>query len=210
TLRPSWRDSRGGWVSFRDLALWRLRLKLGLPVELGRMGRTPGSGLGGRLLEWWSSGRVEMFQLGSTADSCKKVSNGVSVHEALIFFIAYHTATPHHAVRGPCDEAIKRPLDGGLSVFHGREAWISEERISVAERVERVAGELPAKVKESLPNLFAAKVAHSWVHGEHGLDTNVSSPSSIKASIMAALRTPYRPPPSFPPSKRTVFKDALM
>ncbi|RWV89051.1 hypothetical protein GW17_00048819 [Ensete ventricosum] len=89
---------------------------------------------------------------------------------------------------------IKRPLDGGLSVFHGREAWISEERISVAERVERVAGELPAKVKESLRNLFAAKVAHSWVHGEHGLDTNVSSPSSIKASIMAALRTPYRPP----------------
>ncbi|RRT44654.1 hypothetical protein B296_00015928 [Ensete ventricosum] len=94
------------------------------------MGRTPGSGLGGQLLEWWSSGRVEMFQLGSAFDSCKKVR-------------------------------IKRPLDGGLSVFHGREAWISEERVSVAERVERVEGELPAKVKESLRNLFAAKVAHS-------------------------------------------------
>ncbi|RZR92647.1 hypothetical protein BHM03_00020975 [Ensete ventricosum] len=43
---------------------------------LSRMGRTPGSGLGGRLLEWWSSGRVEMFQLGLVADSCKKVRSG--------------------------------------------------------------------------------------------------------------------------------------
>ncbi|RWW39660.1 hypothetical protein BHE74_00054995, partial [Ensete ventricosum] len=33
TLRPSWRGSRGGCVSFRDLALWRLRLKRGLPVR---------------------------------------------------------------------------------------------------------------------------------------------------------------------------------
>ncbi|RWW42067.1 hypothetical protein BHE74_00052410, partial [Ensete ventricosum] len=33
TLRPSWRRSRGGCVSFRDLALWRLRLKWGLPVR---------------------------------------------------------------------------------------------------------------------------------------------------------------------------------
>ncbi|KAJ8470139.1 hypothetical protein OPV22_024482 [Ensete ventricosum] len=76
------------------------------------MGRAPGSGLGGRLLEWWSSGRGEMFQLGSAADSCKKRrrgfysnSNGVSVPEALIFFIAYHTVAPHHAIRGPCGEA---------------------------------------------------------------------------------------------------------
>ncbi|RRT33399.1 hypothetical protein B296_00034335 [Ensete ventricosum] len=32
-------------------------------------------------------------------------SNGVSVPEALIFFIAYHTAAPHHAVRGLYGEA---------------------------------------------------------------------------------------------------------
>ncbi|RZR76173.1 hypothetical protein BHM03_00000801 [Ensete ventricosum] len=31
-------------------------------------------------------------------------SNGVSVPESLIFFIAYHTAASHHVVRGPCDE----------------------------------------------------------------------------------------------------------
>ncbi|RWW52702.1 hypothetical protein BHE74_00040864, partial [Ensete ventricosum] len=29
-------------------------------------------------------------------------SNGVSIPKALIFFIDYHTAAPHHAVRGPC------------------------------------------------------------------------------------------------------------
>ncbi|RZS27064.1 hypothetical protein BHM03_00060494 [Ensete ventricosum] len=32
-------------------------------------------------------------------------SNRVSVPESLIFFITYHTAAPHHVVRGPCDEA---------------------------------------------------------------------------------------------------------
>ncbi|RWW54429.1 hypothetical protein BHE74_00038998 [Ensete ventricosum] len=52
---------------------WLARSHLSAEVELGRMGRASGSGLGGRLLEWWSSGRVEMFQLGSIADSCKKV-----------------------------------------------------------------------------------------------------------------------------------------
>ncbi|RZR91125.1 hypothetical protein BHM03_00019184 [Ensete ventricosum] len=31
-------------------------------------------------------------------------SNGVSVPESFIFFIAYHTAAPHHIIRGPCDE----------------------------------------------------------------------------------------------------------
>ncbi|RZS26968.1 hypothetical protein BHM03_00060392 [Ensete ventricosum] len=37
-------------------------------LELSRMSRAPGSGLGGRLLEWWSSGRVEVSQLGSRCD----------------------------------------------------------------------------------------------------------------------------------------------
>ncbi|RWW65858.1 hypothetical protein BHE74_00026805, partial [Ensete ventricosum] len=32
-------------------------------------------------------------------------SYGISVTEALILFIAYHTAAPHHTVRGPCGEA---------------------------------------------------------------------------------------------------------
>ncbi|RWW21220.1 hypothetical protein GW17_00014633 [Ensete ventricosum] len=76
------------------------------------MGITLGSGLGGRLLEWWGSGRKEkVSKLGSAAEPCKKVrgfysnSYGISVTEALILFIAYHTAAPHHTVRGPCGEA---------------------------------------------------------------------------------------------------------
>ncbi|RWW28015.1 hypothetical protein GW17_00007528, partial [Ensete ventricosum] len=32
-LRSSWSGNRGGCVSFCDLALWRLRLKLGLPIR---------------------------------------------------------------------------------------------------------------------------------------------------------------------------------
>ncbi|RZS14120.1 hypothetical protein BHM03_00045783 [Ensete ventricosum] len=33
-------------------------------------------GLGGRLLEWWSSGREEVLQFGSVADSCTKAGSG--------------------------------------------------------------------------------------------------------------------------------------
>ncbi|RZR90927.1 hypothetical protein BHM03_00018925, partial [Ensete ventricosum] len=54
--------------------------------------------------------------------------NGVSVPEALIFFIAYHTAAPHHAVRGPCGEAC--PCNLSLLVVKRQslvdvEAWTS-------------------------------------------------------------------------------------
>ncbi|RWW67397.1 hypothetical protein BHE74_00025166, partial [Ensete ventricosum] len=38
-------------------------------------------------------------------DEWSRVGRGVSVPEALILFIAYHTAAHHHVVRGPCDEA---------------------------------------------------------------------------------------------------------
>ncbi|RWW71060.1 hypothetical protein BHE74_00021230 [Ensete ventricosum] len=75
------------------------------------MGRAPGPGLRGWMLEWWSSGRVDVSQLESFVDSSKKVrglysdSNEISVPESLIFFIAYHTAASHHVVRGPCSEA---------------------------------------------------------------------------------------------------------
>ncbi|RWW35477.1 hypothetical protein BHE74_00059598, partial [Ensete ventricosum] len=31
-------------------------------------------------------------------------SYGASVPQAIILFIAYHTAVPHHAIHGPCDE----------------------------------------------------------------------------------------------------------
>ncbi|RRT31553.1 hypothetical protein B296_00055487, partial [Ensete ventricosum] len=42
-------------------------------------------------------------------------SNGISVPEALILFIAYHMAAPHHAVRGPYDEACT--CSWGMSTF---------------------------------------------------------------------------------------------
>ncbi|RWW60306.1 hypothetical protein BHE74_00032713 [Ensete ventricosum] len=35
-----------------------------------------GSGTGGRLLEWWSSGRAKVSQLGLAVVSCKKVRSG--------------------------------------------------------------------------------------------------------------------------------------
>ncbi|RZR82501.1 hypothetical protein BHM03_00008943 [Ensete ventricosum] len=43
------------------------------------MGGTSGSGSGSWLLEWWSSGRAEVFQLESVADSCKKVGSGAYI-----------------------------------------------------------------------------------------------------------------------------------
>ncbi|RWW89961.1 hypothetical protein BHE74_00000943 [Ensete ventricosum] len=49
-----------------------------MELELGRMSGDPELDLGGRLLEWWSSGREEILQLGSTADSCTKAGSGLS------------------------------------------------------------------------------------------------------------------------------------
>ncbi|RWV86779.1 hypothetical protein GW17_00051285, partial [Ensete ventricosum] len=51
TLRSSWRDSRGGYVSFRNLALWRLRLKRGLPVQ-GTGDSICGNTVGGADCAW--------------------------------------------------------------------------------------------------------------------------------------------------------------
>ncbi|RWW41852.1 hypothetical protein BHE74_00052632 [Ensete ventricosum] len=51
------------------------RGRLGVELELGRMGGTSGFSSGSRLLELWSSGRTEVFQLGSIADSCMKVGS---------------------------------------------------------------------------------------------------------------------------------------
>ncbi|RRT82485.1 hypothetical protein B296_00004816 [Ensete ventricosum] len=70
------------------------RDRFGIELEFDRMGRAPGLGLGGRLLV------AELRRRGLYSDS-----NGISVPESLIFFIAYHIAASHHAVRGPCDEA---------------------------------------------------------------------------------------------------------
>ncbi|RRT46272.1 hypothetical protein B296_00050429 [Ensete ventricosum] len=46
---------------------------------LDQMGGTLGFGSGSRLLEWWSTGRAEVFQLGSAVDSCKKVGSGAYI-----------------------------------------------------------------------------------------------------------------------------------
>ncbi|RRT37672.1 hypothetical protein B296_00058965, partial [Ensete ventricosum] len=63
------------------------------------MGRAPGYGLGGRLLV------VELKSRGRRRRGLYSHSNGISVSESLIFFIAYHTAASHYVVRGPCGEA---------------------------------------------------------------------------------------------------------
>ncbi|RZS18262.1 hypothetical protein BHM03_00050501 [Ensete ventricosum] len=67
-------------------------------LEFSRMGRAPGPGLGDRLLV------VELSAGGRRRRGLYSDSNEISVPKSLIFFIAYHTAVSHHAVRGPCGE----------------------------------------------------------------------------------------------------------
>ncbi|RZR84032.1 hypothetical protein BHM03_00010778 [Ensete ventricosum] len=75
------------------------------------MGGTLGFSSGSRLLEWWSTGRAEVFQLGSAADSCKKVESGRSFYSEccrlfvpgnLTALMAYHAVIPFHHVCRPC------------------------------------------------------------------------------------------------------------
>ncbi|RZR80456.1 hypothetical protein BHM03_00006504, partial [Ensete ventricosum] len=75
------------------------------------MGGTSGFGSGSRLLEWWSLGQAEVFQLGSAANSCKKVGSGRSFYSEccrsfvpgnLIALMAYDVVVPFHHVRHPC------------------------------------------------------------------------------------------------------------
>ncbi|RZR73784.1 hypothetical protein BHM03_00028092 [Ensete ventricosum] len=47
--------------------------------HLDRMSGDSEPGSGSRLLEWWSSGREEVLQLGSAADSYKKVGSGAYI-----------------------------------------------------------------------------------------------------------------------------------
>ncbi|RWV80021.1 hypothetical protein GW17_00058762 [Ensete ventricosum] len=61
--------------------------------ELGRMSDDSELGSGSRLLEWWSSGQEEVLQLGSAADSCKKVGSGA--------YIVGVVAHPYLATRLP-------------------------------------------------------------------------------------------------------------
>ncbi|RWV98218.1 hypothetical protein GW17_00038948, partial [Ensete ventricosum] len=62
TLRPSWCGSRGGCVSFCDLALWRLRLKWGLSVRGYRQLRLRECRWGSRLVS------CRMYELGQVRD----------------------------------------------------------------------------------------------------------------------------------------------
>ncbi|RWW60457.1 hypothetical protein BHE74_00032539 [Ensete ventricosum] len=51
----------------------------------------------------WSNGKSPQARLGRLAAGMVELR--VSVSEALMFFIAYHTDAPHHIVRGPYGEA---------------------------------------------------------------------------------------------------------
>ncbi|RWW32556.1 hypothetical protein GW17_00002745, partial [Ensete ventricosum] len=96
-VRSDSRESHGRWSSSAGDRSWRVgeereplmeekrvrptrfrltRGLLGTELEIGRMGGDPELGLGGRLLEWWSSDREEILQLGSAADLCTKVGSG--------------------------------------------------------------------------------------------------------------------------------------
>ncbi|RWW48867.1 hypothetical protein BHE74_00045026, partial [Ensete ventricosum] len=85
-VRSDSRESHGRWSSSAGDRSWRvgeereplMEEKRVRPTRfrLGRMGGDPELGLGGRLLEWWSSDREEILQLGSAADLCTKVGSG--------------------------------------------------------------------------------------------------------------------------------------
>ncbi|RRT78079.1 hypothetical protein B296_00006195 [Ensete ventricosum] len=45
-------------------------------------------------------------------------SNGVSIPESLIFFIAYHTAASQHVVRGPCGEVRACRSASPCRIYH--------------------------------------------------------------------------------------------
>ncbi|RWW01961.1 hypothetical protein GW17_00034978 [Ensete ventricosum] len=77
------------------------------------MGGTSGFGSGSRLLEWWSSGRAEVFQLGSAADSYKQIGSGrckslysgccrSSVPGNPVALVAYPVVVRFHHARRPC------------------------------------------------------------------------------------------------------------
>ncbi|RWW70810.1 hypothetical protein BHE74_00021497 [Ensete ventricosum] len=96
---------------------WLARGLLGTELKLDRMSGDPELGLGGRLLEWWSSGREEILQLGSAADSCTKAGSGRSfyseycrsfIHSNLTAFMVDHVVVPFHHTRRPCVKYLGR------------------------------------------------------------------------------------------------------
>ncbi|RZS24367.1 hypothetical protein BHM03_00057427 [Ensete ventricosum] len=81
------------------------------------MGGTSGFGSGSRLLEWWSLGRAEVFQLGSAADSCKKVASGafiVSVvgYSYLVTLLPLWPTVPSYPSTTPAVLAVRRASAG--------------------------------------------------------------------------------------------------
>ncbi|RRT38807.1 hypothetical protein B296_00052222 [Ensete ventricosum] len=75
--------------------IWMGRPSIPFLLKLCRMSGDSELGSGSRLLEWWSSGREEVLQLGSTADSCKKVGSGAGA------YIVGVVAHPYLATRLP-------------------------------------------------------------------------------------------------------------
>ncbi|RRT44992.1 hypothetical protein B296_00053503 [Ensete ventricosum] len=86
---------------------------LGTEWELVWMSGDSELDLGGRLLEWWSSGEEGVVQLRSAAGSCKKVGSGRSAVRALappVYPAGYLRRVDHvdgPTVRG-CDDSTVR------------------------------------------------------------------------------------------------------
>ncbi|RWW51390.1 hypothetical protein BHE74_00042269 [Ensete ventricosum] len=71
-------------------------------------------------------------------------SNGVSVPESLIFFIAYHTAAPHHTICGPCGEARVSHIGG--PVVQGREDVAARSIFVISSPPEEIFSRFPIRV----------------------------------------------------------------
>ncbi|RRT40460.1 hypothetical protein B296_00040635 [Ensete ventricosum] len=105
---------------------------------LGQMSGDSELGLGGRLLEWWSSGREEVFQLGSTVDSCKKARSlysgccRSSVPGNPVALVTYPVVVRFHHARRPCgarDVARADPTEQELGNWDAARVGPTEQEL---------------------------------------------------------------------------------
>ncbi|RZS01943.1 hypothetical protein BHM03_00031904 [Ensete ventricosum] len=80
------------------------------------MDGTSGFDSGSRLLEWWSSGREEVFQLGPVVDSCKKAGSvyivGVVDHPYLATWLPLWLTMPSYTSTTPVVLAVRDASTG--------------------------------------------------------------------------------------------------
>ncbi|RZR98177.1 hypothetical protein BHM03_00027502 [Ensete ventricosum] len=98
--------------------------KMVFAPNLSRMGSTSGFGSGSRLLDWWSSGRAEVFRLGCRSfysECCRPFVLG-----NLTAFMVYHVVVLFHHVHRPCGAD---PTEQELGNLNGAGADPTEQEL---------------------------------------------------------------------------------